>query len=92
MTGFGKGLGTITTVLLLVAMSAGCGGSAPPCETDLTAVDSARQVAQAAEEKVAAAEREKQQLEAALAAEQARKAELERRQAELEAKLSELSK
>ena len=90
MTGIRRGLGTVAAIAL-VALSAGC-GSAPPCETDLTVVDAARVEAQAAEQKLAAAEREKQQLQEALAAEQARKAELERRQAELEAKISELSK
>ena len=90
MTRMRTGLGAVAAVVL-VTMSAGC-GSAPPCETDLTAVDAARLEAQAAEQKLATAEREKKQLQEALAAEQARKAELEQRAAELEARISELSK
>jgi septal ring factor EnvC (AmiA/AmiB activator) len=70
---------------------AGC-SSNPPCQTDLAAVEAARQAAVAAEAKLAEAERTKQQLEEEIAAEQARKAELEQRKAELEAQIAEMSK
>ncbi len=76
----------------LVAFATGCGGTPPPCQTDLAAVDSARKAAAEAEAKLAAAERERQELEEAIATETARKAELERRKAELEAQIAEMSK
>ncbi len=72
------------------ATIAGC-SSNPPCDTDLAAVETARQTAAAAETKLAESERTKQQLEQDIAAEEARKAQLEARKAELEAKIRELS-
>ena len=75
----------------VVVLGAGC-SSNPPCETNIAAVDTARQAAAAAEAKLADAERQKQVLQEQLEAETARKAELAARKAELEAKIAELSK
>ncbi len=91
MIGLRKGIVALAGAGIMT-FAAGCGGTPPPCQTDLAAVDSARKAAAEAEAKLAAAERERQQLEEAIAAETARKAELEARKAELEAKIAEYSK
>ena len=81
----------VTVAAALAAVMIGC-SSNPPCETNLAAVEEARQAAVAAEAKIAEAERTKRDLEEQLAAEEARRVELERRKAELEAQVQELSK
>jgi hypothetical protein len=87
-----KGTGiTALAAAWAIALGAGC-SSNPPCEADLAAVDSARRAAAEAEAKLAAAQREKQELQEQIAAETARRTELEQRKLELEAKIAELSK
>ena len=82
----------LAVVAALAAVVAGCGGTNPPCATDIAAVDTARKSAADAEARLAELEHQSQQLEAAIAAEETRGAELEKQKAELEAKLAERSK
>jgi len=61
MIGIRKGLAALA-IAALATVGTGC-SSNPPCETDIAAVEAARQAAEAAEAKYQAAQREKQQRE-----------------------------
>ena len=89
---FGRSLLMTAVVVALVAVVTGCGGSNPPCETDIAAVDAARKTAADAEARLAELQRQTQQLEESIAAEQARQDALASQKAELEAKIAEKAK
>jgi len=74
---------------LVAAFGVGC-GSNPPCEIDISTVDSARSSAKSAEAKLEDAEAQKAQLEKQIQEENARQSELENRKRKLMAQIDEL--
>ena len=78
-------------ILGIAVAGVGC-SSNPPCATDLSVVDGARESASAAESKLEEAKAQKSRLEKQLAEETSRKGSLESRIAELEAKIAELER
>jgi septal ring factor EnvC (AmiA/AmiB activator) len=89
MSAFPRKTALIAVAASLSAFAMGC-GSNPPCEIDISAVDSARSEAKAADAALEEAESQKAQLERQIQQEKARKAELEARKRELMAQIEEL--
>ncbi len=84
-----KKFAVLATAAGLASVSVGC-GSTPPCEIDISVVDSARSNARSADDKLGDAKSQRDRLQKELASEQARTVDLESRKAELAAQLAEL--